>query len=99
MQRNRASLQSNITSQDQSELSIIDEPHPKNTLNDMSGERFLYFTKSVLSTSYPSVYSHELRKKHGANKPPQLMALLIEFFTKTGMSVLDPLAGESIISR
>ncbi len=93
MQRNRASLQSHVTSQDQSELSIIEAPHPKNTLNDMSGDRFLYFTKSVLSTSYPSVYSHELRKKHGANKPPQLMALLIEFFTKSGMSVLDPFAG------
>ena len=93
MQRNRASFQSNITSQDQSDLSIIDDPHPKHTLNDMSGERFLYFTKRVLSTSYPSLYSHELRKKHGANKPPQLMALLIEFFTKTGMSVLDPFTG------
>ena len=92
-------MQSHITSQDQSELSITQAPHLKNTLNDKSGDRFLYFTKSVLSTSYPSVYSHELRKKHGANKPPQLMALLIEFFTKTGMSVLDPLAGESIISR
>jgi hypothetical protein len=87
MQRNRASLQSHITSQEQSELSIIETPHPKNTLNDMSGNRFLYFTKSVLSTAYPSLYSHDLRKKHGANKPPQLMALLIEFFTKTGMSV------------
>ena len=86
-------MQSHITSQDQSELSITQAPHPKNTLNDMSGDRFLYFTKSVLSTSYPSLYSHELRKKHGANKPPQLMALLIEFFTKTGMSVLDPFAG------
>ena len=68
-------------------------PHPKNTLNDMSGDRFLYFTKSVITTSFPSAYSHELRKKHGANKPPQLMALLIEFFTKMGMSVLDPFAG------
>lgn len=65
----------------------------KNTLNDMGGDRFLYFTKSVLNTAYPSVYSHELRKKHGANKPPQLMALLIEFFTKAGMAVLDPFAG------
>src|SRR5258708_7218948 len=70
-----------------------EEPHPKNTLNEMSGDRFLYFTKSVITTSFPSVYSHELRKKHGANKPPQLMALLIEFLTKTGMSVLDPFAG------
>ncbi len=67
--------------------------HPRNTLNDMTGERFLYFTKSVLTTAYPSVFSHKLRKKHGANKPPQLMALLIEFFTKAGMTVLDPFAG------
>jgi DNA modification methylase len=93
MQRNKTPLQSQITSQDQPEYSVGEMPHPRNTLNDMSGDRFLYFTKSVLSTSYPSVYSHELRKKHGANKPPQLMALLIEFFTKTGMSVLDPFAG------
>ena len=70
-----------------------DQPHPRNTLNDMSGERFLYFTKSVLQTAYPSRYSHKLRKKHGANKPPQIMALLIEFFTKRGMAVLDPFAG------
>lgn len=69
------------------------QPHPKNTLNDMSGERFLYFTKSVLQTAYPSIYSHKLRKKHGANKPPQIMALLIEFFTKSDMTVLDPFAG------
>ena len=81
LQRNRTSLQSH----DQPELSVGETPHPKNTLNDMSGDRFLYFTKSVLSTSYRSLYSHELRKNHGANKPPQLMALLIEFFTKTGM--------------
>jgi DNA modification methylase len=70
-----------------------ERPHPKNTLNDMSGERFLYFTKSVLQTAYPSIYGHHLRRQHGANKPPQVMALLIEFFTKTGMAVLDPFAG------
>ncbi len=72
---------------------MVKGTHPKNSLNDMGGDRFLYFTKSVLTTSYPSMYSHELRKKHGANKPPQLMAQLIEFFTKSGMSVLDPFAG------
>lgn len=71
----------------------LERVHPKNTLNDMGGDRFLYFTKSVLTTAYPTVYSHELRKQHGANKPPQLMAQLIEFFTKTGMPVLDPFAG------
>ncbi|MGI8928554.1 MAG: DNA methyltransferase, partial [Candidatus Limnocylindrales bacterium] len=30
---------------------------------------------------------------HGANKPPRLMAKLIEFFTKPGELVLDPFAG------
>jgi len=67
--------------------------HPKNRLNDMTGAAWLYFTKSVLKTSYPSAYGHRLRKAHGANKPPQLMALLIEYFTKTGQRVLDPFAG------
>jgi DNA modification methylase len=68
-------------------------PHPRNTLNELSGEEWLYFTKSLWSTAYPSELGHELRKQHGANKPPRLMARLIEFFTKTGELVLDPFAG------
>src|SRR5215472_7788477 len=89
----KTSLPLHNISQAHPERSNGESPHPKNTLNDLGGDRFLYFTQSVLSTSYPSVYSHDLRKKHGANKPPQLMAALIEFFTETGMSVLDPFAG------
>ncbi len=68
-------------------------PHPDNTLNELSGEEWLYFTKSVWSTAYPSELGHALRKQHGANKPPRLMARLIEFFTRTGELVLDPFAG------
>jgi DNA modification methylase len=68
-------------------------PHPRNTLNELSGEEWLYFTKSIWSTAYPSELGHALRKAHGANKPPRLMARLIEFFTKTGELVLDPFAG------
>jgi DNA modification methylase len=67
--------------------------HPRNRLNELTGERWLYFTKSLLSTAYASGYSHQLRKAHGANKPPQLMAQLIEFFTKSDGRVLDPFAG------
>jgi DNA modification methylase len=44
-------------------------------------------------TAYPSELGHATRKRHGANKPPRLMARLIEFFTKTGELVLDPFAG------
>jgi DNA modification methylase len=67
--------------------------HPDNTLNELSGEEWLYFTKSVWGTAYPSELGHDLRKRHGANKPPRLMARLIEFFTSSGELVLDPFAG------
>jgi DNA modification methylase len=68
-------------------------PHPANELNELPGEEWLYFTKSVWSTAYPSELGHDLRRAHGANKPPRLMARLIEFFTRTGGLVLDPFAG------
>jgi DNA modification methylase len=68
-------------------------PHPANELNELSGEEWLYFTKSVWTTAYPSELGHARRKAHGANKPPRLMARLIEFFTKSGQLVLDPFAG------
>ena len=67
--------------------------HPDNMLNELSGEEWLYFTKSLLTTAYPSELGHAERKAHGANKPPRLMARLIEFFTKPGELVLDPFAG------
>ena len=68
-------------------------PHPRNDLNELPGEEWLYFTKSVWSTAYPSELGHARRKAHGANKPPRLMARLIEFFTRSGELVLDPFAG------
>ena len=67
--------------------------HPDNALNKLSGEEWLYFTKSLWTTAYPSELGHAARKAHGANKPPRLMARLIEFFTKPGELVLDPFAG------
>ncbi len=68
-------------------------PHPRNHLNELSGEEWLYFTKSLWTTAYPSELGHALRRAHGANKPPRLMAKLIEFFTVGGETVLDPFAG------
>jgi len=67
--------------------------HPKNTLNDLAGNEWLFFTKTVLRTSYPSEFGHKLRRKHYANKPPALMREMIEFFTKRRQTVLDPFAG------
>ena len=75
---------------------MTDQPrrtHPRNSLNELTGEEWLYFTKSLWTTAYPSELGHALRKAHGANKPPRLMARLIEFFTKSGELVLDPFAG------
>ena len=69
------------------------EPHPANTLNELNGEEWLYFTKSLMTTAYPSELGHAARRAHGANKPPRLMARLIEFFSRTGELVLDPFAG------
>ena len=69
------------------------ELHPANQLNELTGEEWLYFTKSLLVTAYPSELGHAARKRHGANKPPRLMARLIEFFTRSGELVLDPFAG------
>ena len=68
-------------------------PHPANTLNELPGEEWLYFTKSLLTTAYPSELGHAARRAHGANKPPRLMARLIEFFSRSGELVLDPFAG------
>jgi DNA modification methylase len=67
--------------------------HPDNHLNELTGEEWLYFTKSLWTTAYPSELGHVARKAHGANKPPRLMARLIEFFTRPGELVLDPFAG------
>lgn len=67
--------------------------HPHNTLNELTGAEWLYFTKTLLTTSYSRKYGHEIRKVHGANKPPELMKYLIEFFTKGSDRVLDPFAG------
>ena len=67
--------------------------HARNQLNELSGEEWLYFTKSLWSSAYPSELGHAARRAHGANKPPRLMAKLIEFFTRGGELVLDPFAG------
>lgn len=67
--------------------------HPRNKLNELNGNEWAFFTKTILRTSYPFELGHKLRKIHYANKPPQLMKLLIEFCTRLGETILDPFAG------
>lgn len=69
------------------------KPDPRNTLNELDGGSWLYFTKSLLVTSYARDYAHDIRREHGANKPPELMRQLVEFFTTRDGLVLDPFAG------
>lgn len=65
----------------------------ENRLNELNGSQWLYWTNSIYETSFPPDRTHHLRKKHGAMKPPQLMAEIVSFFTKRGELVLDPFAG------
>ncbi len=66
---------------------------PRNKLNDLTGSEWQFSTKTVISKIYPSNLQHNLRAKHGGQKPPQLCEDLIKTFTKSGQIVLDPLAG------
>lgn len=70
---------------------------PRNRLNDLSGREWVHFLSSVEPTAYPTTgpqsYGHKLRRVHPSPKPPQLMRLLIEFFTKRDEWVLDPFMG------
>lgn len=67
--------------------------HPNNKLNNLSGDKWIFLTQSVMKTNYPKSYGFSLRQQHGANKPPELMKELTLFFTKRGSTVLDPFAG------
>lgn len=67
--------------------------HPKNKLNNLSGDKWIFLTQSVMKTNYPKGYGFSLRQQHGANKPPELMKELILFFTKRSSTLLDPFAG------
>ena len=67
--------------------------HPANRLNDLTGNAWMFFTKTVWQTALPSELGHALRRQHYANKPPSLMRQIIEFFTRPGQAVLDPFAG------
>lgn len=65
----------------------------RNTLNELNGREWTYFIRSIILTTYPAEYGHELRREHYANKPPSLCKEFIEFFTKMGARVLDPFMG------
>jgi DNA modification methylase len=69
---------------------IYDE---RNQVNDLTGREWKFATKSVMPEQYPPDLQHELRSKHGGQKPPRLCKELVQRFSKAGDTVLDPFAG------
>lgn len=65
----------------------------QNTLNDLTGKEWLFWTRSVISKPYPPNLCHQLRSQHGGQKPPELCRDIINIFTKHGQHVLDPFMG------
>ncbi len=63
----------------------------KNRLNDLSPKEWLKFQKSWFIHNPPRRKEDVLR--HPAKYPETLVQEFIEFFTKTGQVVLDPMAG------
>ncbi len=65
----------------------------RNSLNDLSGKRWLKSTKSwMIYDGKPSDIPKEI-KNHPGSFPPDLAGHFIEFFTKTNEWVFDPFMG------
>jgi DNA modification methylase len=69
------------------------KPDPRNELNDLTNAQWMYFSRSAWLTTYPNDIGFEFRKLQGGNKSPRMMADIINFFTRAGQKVLDPMSG------
>ena len=69
----------------------------RNTLNDLTGKEWVFFTNSEWITGYSPTAKENVglkyRKIHPSPKPPALMKDIIEFFTKADGKILDPFCG------
>jgi len=66
-------------------------PDPKNRLNDLEAKRWLQFQKSWFVHNPPPRERGVLL--HPAKFPETMIQEFVEFFTKPGMTVLDPMCG------
>lgn len=85
-----------ITYENNSKVTIVNAPpDPRNSLNDLNGSQWLPETKSFfyqkgLGAKHPHA---QIERQHPAPFSFQDISHLITFFTKKGMSVLDPFGG------
>lgn len=70
---------------------MADKRHFRNRLNDLSSREWLIFQKSWFVHNPPPRSKSVLR--HPAKFPESLALDFVTFFTKTGATVLDPMAG------
>jgi len=70
-------------------------PAPKNTLNNLTGGEWLFRSKSVIKGNFGNgSMAHSIRRAaNKACKPPELCKTIVEVFTKSGDTVVDPFAG------
>jgi len=74
-----------------------DEPpasvHPRNRLNDLTGRDWVQATKSwFVCDGRAADFTADITR-HPASFPPEMLMRFLRFFTKAGMTVLDPFAG------
>lgn len=87
---------SDDTTEKEVEENLEDKPvDPRNTLNDLNGSKWLPETKSFfyqkgLGAKHPHA---QIERQHPAPFSYQDVEHLIAFFTKKGMTVLDPFGG------
>ena len=65
----------------------------RNKLNDLDGKEWLKFTKSWQIHNPKKTRKQEGIILHPATFPTDLVQQYIEFFTKKGQTILDPLCG------
>lgn len=86
------------STRDQDETNTVEgkaDVDPRNRLNDLSGREWMPATKSyVYQKGLGSGHPHaQIERQHPAPFSFQDVQGLIEFFTKAGMTVLDPFGG------
>lgn len=69
------------------------QPHPRNSLNNLTGTEWIKFTKSWFICDSRRYHRNKATELHPARFPEEMVAEFLRFFTKRGGWVLDPFCG------